>query len=73
VTATKGSAAPNSIGSGESGTCGTIKFADETADPSNLTDGEYYYGYDGSFLEIVISTKIDTNDTLTLIPLSNNE
>ena len=55
-----------------SSTCGTIKFADDTIDPSQICDGEYYYGSDGSFLEIVISTKIDTNDTLTLIPLSSN-
>ena len=41
VTATRGEGAPNSIGNGDDGTCGTVKFENVTIDPNSVTAGNY--------------------------------
>ena len=70
VTATKGSDAPNSIGSGYSCTsCGTVKFGDATVyngsawSPNPMVAGNY------GGLTLAISTTTNTNDTWTLTPI----
>jgi len=69
VTATKGSGAPNSIGAGNLGTCGTVKFGNQTmfngsSWTTTPTSGSTYDG-----LSLVISTTGSDNDTWTLTPV----
>ena len=70
VTATKGTEAPNSIGAGDGGSCGTISFGTQqmyngtTWNPTP-TDGGTYGG-----LNLAITTTTNTNDTWTLTPAS---
>ena len=69
VTATKGNNAPNSIGAGYIGTCGTVKFGTQTMyDGSSWTttptSGSTYGG-----LSLTISQTTYANDTWTLTPV----
>ncbi len=71
VTATKGSGAPNSIGAGLSGTCGTVTFGTQqmyngAAWTTTPTSGEIYGG-----LKLIISNNNDTWElTCRLVDLS---
>ena len=66
VTATKGQNAPNSIGAGDGGSCGTVTFGtqqmyDGTTWTTNPTSGQTYGG-----LNFTIKTTSNTNDTWEL-------
>ena len=66
VTATKGVDAPNSIGAGQNGTCGTVTFGTQqmyngTTWTTNPTSGQTYGG-----LNFTIKTTSNTNDTWEL-------
>lgn len=68
VTTTKGSGAPNSIGAGNSGTCGTVKFGNATVyDGSDWTASMEAGNYGG--LTLAISTTTNDDDTWTLTPI----
>ena len=70
VTATKGNIAPNSIGAGGFGTCGTVTFGTQqmyngTAwSPSPMVAGSY------GGLNLAITTTTNTDDTWTLTPVT---
>lgn len=70
VTATKGNIAPNSIGAGGYGTCGTVKFGNQTMydgtawSPSPMVAGSY------GGLNLAITTTTNTDDTWTLTPVT---
>ena len=70
VTATKGNnISPNSIGAGAYGTCGTVKFGNQTmyngtSWTTTPTSGSTYGG-----LNLTISQTTDANDTWTLTPV----
>ena len=62
VTTTKGSDAPNSIGAGYGGTCGTVTIGGVTVNPNSASAGTY------GLLTLAISTTTNTDDTWTLTP-----
>ncbi len=68
VTATKGGDAYDCIGRGDNGTCGTVKFGDQTMfNGSSWTTTPTAGGTYGG-LSLAITTTTNTNDTWTLTP-----
>ena len=72
VTATKGESAYDCIGRGNSGSCGTVKFGDQTMYNGSTWTTTPNSGNNYGLLHFVISTTTNTNDTWTLTPTNPN-